>query len=73
MQKLYISLCLIVMLVGTGCDPKGQPNASTSGKLRVVTTIGMITDVVRNVGAERVEVIRDDGTRGRPTPLSTDC
>ena len=57
MQKLYISLCLIVVLVGTGCDPKGQPDMSTDGKLRVVTTIGMITDVVRNVGAERVDVV----------------
>ena len=57
MQKLYISLCLIVVLVGTGCDPKGQPDMSTDSKLRVVTTIGMITDVVRNVGAERVDVV----------------
>ena len=57
MQKLYISLCLIVMFVGTGCDPKEQPDVSTDGKLRVVTTIGMITDVVRNVGAERVDVV----------------
>ena len=45
------------MLVGTGCDPKGQPDESTDGKLRVVTTIGMITDVVRHVGAERVDVV----------------
>ena len=45
------------MLVGTGCDPKEQPDASTEGKLRVVTTIGMVTDVVKNVGAERVDVI----------------
>ena len=57
MQKLYISLCLIAMLVGTGCDPKEQPDASTEGKLRVVTTIGMVTDVVKNVGAERIDVI----------------
>ena len=57
MQKIYISLCLIVMLIGTGCDPKGQPDASRAGKLRVVTTIGMITDIVKNVGGERVDVI----------------
>ena len=57
MQKLYISLCLLVLLVGTGCDPKGQPNASVAGKYRVVTTIGMITDIVKNVGGNRVEVI----------------
>ena len=56
MYKVYISLCLIVVLVFIGCDPKEQPDASTSGKLRVVTTIGMVTDIVKNVGGERVEV-----------------
>ncbi len=58
MQRLYISLCLMVSIfVFIGCDPKGKPpDASVGGKLRVVTTIGMITDIVKNVGAERVEV-----------------
>ena len=57
MQRIYISLCLIAILVGAGCDPKGKPpDASVGGKLNVVTTIGMITDIVRNVGGERVEV-----------------
>ena len=57
MQRIYILLCLIVLLAGTGCDPKEQPDASGTGKYRVVTTIGMITDVVKNVGGDRVEVI----------------
>ena len=57
MQKLYILLCLVVLLAGTGCDPKEQPEMSIAGKYRVVTTIGMITDIVKNVGGERVEVI----------------
>ena len=40
-----------------GCDPKGKPpDASAGEKLRVVTTIGMITDIVKNVGGENVEV-----------------
>ncbi len=56
MYRVYILLCLIVVFVFIGCDPKGQPDASTSGKLRVVTTIGMVTDIVKNVGGERVEV-----------------
>ena len=56
MQRLYISVCLIGILIWTGCDPKGQPSAATGDKLRVVTTIGMITDVVKNVGGPRVEV-----------------
>lgn len=40
-----------------GCDSKRKPpDASVGGKLRVVTTIGMITDIVKSVGGERVEV-----------------
>ena len=57
MQKLYISLCLLALLVGTGCDPKEKPDPLVAEKYRVVTTIGMITDIVKNVGGERVEVI----------------
>ncbi len=56
MQRIYISVCLIGILVWSGCDPKEQPGAVTGDKLRVVTTIGMITDVVKNVGGTRVEV-----------------
>ncbi len=56
MQRVYILLCLIAIFIFIGCDPKGQPDTSTAGKLRVVTTIGMITDIVKNVGGERVEV-----------------
>ena len=57
MQKLYISLGLLVLLIGTGCDSKDQPDASVAGKYRIVTTIGMITDIVKKVGGEHVEVI----------------
>ncbi len=56
MQRLYISVCLIAILVGSGCDPKKQPGATAGDKIRVVTMIGMITDVVKNVGGPRVEV-----------------
>jgi manganese/zinc/iron transport system substrate-binding protein len=56
-QKVGILFCLITLLTCTGCDPKSLPNASDEGKIRVVTTIGMITDIVKNVGGEKVEVI----------------
>ena len=56
MQRICISVCLIGILVCSGCDPKGEPGAAREDKLRVVTTIGMITDVVKNVGGTRVEV-----------------
>ena len=56
MQRIYISVCLIGILAWSGCDPKEQPDADTDDKLRVVTTISMITDIVKNVGGTRVEV-----------------
>lgn len=57
MFRLYVSLCLMVALVTVGCDPKDQPPTSTAEKVQVVATIGMITDIVKQVGGERVAVI----------------
>lgn len=57
MHRIYILLCLIAVLASSGCDSKTQPNTFEAAKLRVVTTIGMITDIVKNVGGNRVEVI----------------
>ena len=59
MQRIntVLGLCLIALLLtGIGCDEKKQPDAATTGKLTVVTTIGMITDIVRNVGGAHIEV-----------------
>ena len=56
-QKVGILFCLITLLTCAGCDPKSLPDASDEGKIRVVTTIGMITDIVKNVGGEQVEVV----------------
>lgn len=60
MQRIntVLGLCLIALLLtGIGCDGKKPPDAATTGKFTVVTTIGMITDIVRNVGGAHVEVI----------------
>ena len=56
MQRFLILFCLLTIIVWTGCNPEKQPNDASGDKLRVVTTIGMITDIVKNVGGERVEV-----------------
>lgn len=56
-QKLSILFCLIFIFASIGCDSKKPPDASEEGKIRVVTTIGMITDIVKNVGGEKVKVI----------------
>lgn len=58
MHRIYMALCLIVGLAASsGCDPKAPPDAAVGAKFRVITTIGMITDIVKNVGGHRVEVI----------------
>ncbi len=57
MHKIYFAFCLLVLFIGTSCDPKGKPDTPAAGKYRVVTTIGMITDIVKNVGGDRIEVI----------------
>ena len=50
-------MCFSVLFAGIGCDNKEQRDTSVAGEYRVVTTIGMITDIVKNVGGDRVEVI----------------
>ena len=41
----------------TGCDTKNEQKITENEKIHVVTTIGMITDIVRNVGGDKVDVI----------------
>lgn len=48
---------MFVLLVGSGCDTKNQNVAKENGKIQIVTTTGMITDIVKNVGGEKVQVI----------------
>ncbi|MCE2400486.1 zinc ABC transporter substrate-binding protein [Candidatus Poribacteria bacterium] len=54
---MCVALFLISILANIGCDSKKPPNTSEAGKIRVVCTIGMITDIVKNVGGDQVEVI----------------
>ncbi len=71
--------CLLIFytLTITGCDPKVEKKIPENEKIRVVTTIGMITDIVKNVGGDKVEVI---GMMGpgvdphlyKPTPKDID-
>ncbi|MDE0043650.1 MAG: zinc ABC transporter substrate-binding protein [Candidatus Poribacteria bacterium] len=62
-QFLKTSLCLLVLLlmVAGGCqkdnteDP-ANANLTTEKKLHVVATIGMITDILKNIGQDRIDV-----------------
>ncbi|MDE0299471.1 MAG: zinc ABC transporter substrate-binding protein [Candidatus Poribacteria bacterium] len=60
---LKTSLCLVVLLlmVASGCqkdNSEDTANASpaTEKKLRVVATISMITDILENIGRDRIDV-----------------
>lgn len=53
MKKLTLTILTITLLL-SACAP--ETNNNPSGKLNVVTTIGMIADIVKVVGGEHVEV-----------------
>ena len=60
---LKTSLCLLVLLlmVAGGCqkdnsEDSANANSTTEKKLRVVATISMITDIVENIGRDRIDV-----------------
>lgn len=59
MFKKGFLILLIMSFIITGCSKGGtETNGSTTanGKIKATTTIGMITDIVKNVGGEHVIV-----------------
>lgn len=48
-----LSVLALILLVG-GCSKQNQTAAS--GKLKVTTTTSMVTDLVKNIGGEKIEV-----------------
>lgn len=54
MKKMFIFTVVLALLI-SACAT--ESNSNTSGKLNVVTTTGMIGDIVKNVGGDHVEVI----------------
>lgn len=57
-STLFTALAILIVLAA--CDPGG--GAGNGGdisqrKIKVTTTVGMINDIVRNVGGERVEAV----------------
>lgn len=55
-RALSLSFLAIFLLTACAGGPAENETDSPDRPIRVVTTIGMIADVVQNVGAERVEV-----------------
>ncbi len=57
LTKLVAGAASVAVLASCGPVAQSAPGADVSGRrIRVVATIGMITDVVENIGGERVEV-----------------
>lgn len=57
MHRLLYILVVILSFVSIGCDTKNVPSDTADTKIQVVTTIGMITDIVKNVGGDKVNVV----------------
>jgi manganese/zinc/iron transport system substrate-binding protein len=56
-KRLILAVLLLALLLAACGQPADQPGGDLSARqIRVVTTIGMITDVAQNVGGERVSV-----------------
>ncbi len=55
-----VTLTLAAGLLTAGCGSESK-TSNTDGKLAIVTTVGMITDIVERIGGERVSV---DGLMG---------
>ena len=55
MYRILAVIFAATLIVIAGCGKKSD-GADENGKLKIVTTIGMITDVVENVGGDRVAV-----------------
>lgn len=57
MRRWTVGLALLVIAVlWAGCVPAPAPSPPAGRAVRVTATTGMIADLVRNVGGERVEV-----------------
>ncbi|MEF3303623.1 zinc ABC transporter substrate-binding protein [Paenibacillus sp. GYB003] len=50
-------LLVAAAATAAGCEASKPAFSGAEGKLKVTATIGMITDIVRNVGGERVEAV----------------
>ena len=53
-MKLFYAAALLAVLAG--CSKGPSPPASGGGKIKVTTTVTMISDLVKQVGGDRVEV-----------------
>lgn len=55
---IVLILLIALLLVLSGCASADPWSGEPDGRIRVLATTGMIADVVRNVGGDRVDVIQ---------------
>lgn len=55
--KYFCILFVITMLFITGCGNSAKTSKQHKGKIQITTTIGMIKDIVNEVGGEHVAVV----------------
>ncbi len=55
-RKHLSLLMLFILIIVTGCHDKVDVGHKSGKKLNVVATIGMITDIVKNVGGDRIDI-----------------
>ena len=58
MRRASLVILLLILAFASACGPAGggQGGDLSQRRIRIVTTTGMITDIVGNVGGERVDV-----------------
>lgn len=56
MKKLNILAIALVVLIVAACNQGAKQPKSSSGKLQVVTTTTMITDLVKQIGGDKIEL-----------------
>lgn len=55
MKFLRVTIIIVLLLMLAGCGTK--PRAREAGKLRIVTTVGMVTDIVQRIAGDEADVI----------------
>lgn len=56
MRGVLVGVCLVSALAAASCNRGEEAKNAGPERIRIVTTIGMITDMVENVGGDRVAV-----------------
>jgi manganese/zinc/iron transport system substrate-binding protein len=59
LKKGFLAASLVLVLLAAGCAPEGRlraQGAATRYPIRAIATVGMVADIVRNVGGPHVEV-----------------